>query len=319
MNRNFFFMRMLTLLIVCALIACGCESRGVGERGIPEIPSKLSENADGVPEIKVYNTASDSIDEMDIESYIMGVVAGEMKNTWPQEALKAQAILARTFTMKFISEKDSAYEGAHISTDVHEAQAYSADNINSAVREAVNATRGLVMAAGGDFPYAWFHAHSGGHTELPVQALEYKHNPSYLSAVKSEEADDAPEDVKHWRAEFTLEEVQKACKETGVDVAEIQSIEIGEKGESGRAIHLIVNGQRVSAPSFRIHIGAQKLKSTLLDSVEIIGDRVIFSGRGFGHGVGMSQWGAYKMAQDGMNAEQIIHHYFTGVNLVELW
>lgn len=319
MNRNLFWLRLTALLLICAMFACGCESRGVGERGIPEIPSRLSENDDGVPVLKVYNTAQDAIEELDIESYIMGVVAGEMKNTWPMEALKAQAILARTFTMKFVSEKDSSYEGAHISTDVHEAQAYSAADVNDAVREAVNATRGLVMAADGEFPYAWFHAHSGGFTELPAKALEYKENPAYLSAVKSEESEDAPENVKNWRAEFTLEEVQKACRDAGADVGRIESIEIGEKGESGRAVNLIVNGKRVSAPSFRIRIGVQKLKSTLLDSVEIDGDRVIFSGRGFGHGVGMSQWGAYKMAEDGMNAEQIIHHYFNGVDLVELW
>ena len=319
LNRNLFWIRLIALLMVCILTACGCESRGVGERGIPAIPEKLSENDDGVPVLKVYNTASEDVEEMDIESYIMGVVAGEMKNTWPLEALKAQAILARTFTMKFVSEKDSAYDGAHISTDVHEAQAYSAENINDHVRQAVNATRGLVMAADGEFPYAWFHAHSGGYTELPAKALEYKENPAYLSAVKSDESEDAPEDVKYWYAEFTLEEVQQACRDAGTEVGRIESVEIGERGESGRAVNLIVNGKQVSAPSFRIRIGAQKLKSTLLDSVEIEGERVIFTGRGFGHGVGMSQWGAYKMAEDGMNAEQIIHHYFTGVDLVELW
>ena len=87
---------------------------------------------------------------MDIETYVMGVLAGEMKNDWPEEALKAQAILARTFVLKFIETKDSKYDGADISTDVSEAQAYSEADINDKVRAAVEETRGLVMSYEGE-------------------------------------------------------------------------------------------------------------------------------------------------------------------------
>ena len=286
---------------------------------IPEIPQRLGRNNDGVPILSVYNVEKEEIEETDIESYIMGVVAGEMKNTWPMEALKAQAILARTFTMKFLSTKTSAYAGADISTDVHEAQAYNADAINDRIREAVNETRGIVMSADGEFPHAWFHAHSGGMTELPTKALEYSEDPDYLSVVRSEESEDAPESVKHWEARFTLEEVEKACKDAGVEVGPVKSFKIGEQGESGRAVNFIVNGKTVSAPSFRLRIGASKLKSTLIDTIEITGEGIRFTGSGFGHGVGMSQWGAYEMADDGKTAEEIIEKYYTGVELVELW
>ena len=81
----------------------------------------------------------------------------------------------------------------------------------------------------------------------------------------------------------------------------------------------LVNGHEVSAPAFRLQIGASDLKSTLIDSIEMTDDGITFTGSGFGHGVGMSQWGAYAMAEQGASAEEIIQHYYTGVDLVELW
>lgn len=316
---------MAGLMCIAALMtstsgcSAGLSKRKTGSGDIPEIPERLEVDGDHVPMLKVYDTATEDTQKMDVESYIMGVVAGEMKNDWPMEALKAQAILARTFTMRFVSGKKSAYDGADISTDVQEAQAYDAAAINDRVREAVNDTRGQVMTADGEFPYAWFHAHSGGMTELPSKALEYGEDPVYLSAVRSEESEDAPQDVQNWTVKFTLEEVEKACADAGVEVGTIRSFELGEKGESGRTVNFKVNGKTVSAPSFRIQIGASRLKSTLIRSAEIEGDAVVFTGSGFGHGVGMSQWGAYQMAKDGKTAEKIIEHYYTDVDIVELW
>ena len=96
-------------------------------------------------------------------------------------------------------------------------------------------------------------------------------------------------------------------------------MEIGETGDSGRARTLLVNGEAVSAPSLRLQTGANAMKSTLLDSVTVEDGEVTMKGRGFGHGVGLSQWGAYGMAKDGSNAEEIIKHYFQDVDIVRLW
>ena len=324
MNRKTGFLKRFLLLLCTAALMLSCTAcMGTEEASsdgkVPAIPERLERNEDGVPLLKVYNAATETVEEMDLETYLMGVVAGEMRNDWPIEALKAQAILARTFTMGFLSTKTSQYEGADISTDIHEAQAYNADAINDRIREAVNETRGIVMTADGEFTQAWFHAHSGGKTELPTKALEYTSDPSYLKVVDSPEPEEAPEEVKRWKASFTLDEVKKACADAGVQVESIQSFEIGEKGESGRAVSFLVNGKSVSAPAFRLHIGASKLKSTLIDAVSLDKDSVTFTGSGFGHGAGMSQWGAYAMAKDGKSAEDIVEHYYSGVNLMELW
>ena len=322
-RRIFQWKRMLAIMCVMTLAVCcaACMNEGEsGDRGkVPPIPQHLERNSDGVPLLEVYNAEEKRVEEMDIESYIMGVVAGEMRNDWPIEALKAQAILARTFTMNFLSTKTSRYEGADISTDVHEAQAYNAGAVNERIREAVNETRGIVMTADGAFTQAWFHAHSGGITELPTKALEYSSDPPYLKVVSSPESEKAPEEVKNWRAVFSKEEVMKVCAGVGVKVDSIQSFAIGERGESGRAVKFLVNEREISAPSFRLQIGASKLKSTLVDEVSMEGDEIVFTGSGFGHGVGMSQWGAYAMADEGRSAEEIVEHYYSGVELMELW
>lgn len=287
---------------------------------LPKLPERLEIGKNGVPTLSVYDVSEKKASDMDIESYVMGVVAGEMKNDWPLEALKAQAILARTFVLKFCQDKTSKYDGADISTDVAEAQAYAPKSVNARVRQAVDETRGMALSWQGEYPNAWFHAHSGGMTELPSVALEYKGgDPEYLKPAASEESDRAPDNVKAWTATFTRAQVAKACADTGVRVGTVKTVELGEKGESGRAKAILVNGEAVSAPSFRLQIGANRLKSTLIDSVTLEGDAVTFRGRGFGHGVGLSQWGAYQMAGEGRTAQQILQRYFPGVGIAELW
>lgn len=322
--------RMIALAVVLALMLGGCMDRGREEitwrsanedARAPMLPERLSTGEDGVPVLKVWDAAAGTLTDMDVESYVAGVVAGEMKNDWPEEALKAQAILARTFVLKFCADKKSKYDGADISTDVSEAQAYAEGSVNDRVRAAVEQTRGQAMAYDGEFANAWFHAHAGGMTELPSVALEYRGgDPAYLKPTPSEESDRAPESAKAWSATFTKDEVSRACADAGVKIpGKIQSVELAEKGASGRAKALIVNGERVSAPSFRIQIGANQLRSTLIDRVKVDGDKVTFEGRGYGHGVGLSQWGAYQLAEDGKSAQEIIQAYFPNVAIVKLW
>ena len=315
---------LLALLLMAALLT-GCMRADGGAPGDaqgekPQLPEDLRTDADGVPILKVYDVENETVSQMDIETYVMGVLAGEMKNDWPEEALKAQAILARTFVLKFIETKDSKYEGADISTDVSEAQAYSEADINDRVRAAVEETRGQVMSYEGELPQAWFHAHAGGRTELPSVSLEYREaDPPYLAATDSPDSEKAPEDVQHWTASFDAEAFQKACADAGLATGLPETVEIGETGASGRAKTLLVNGSPVSAPSLRLQLGANAMKSTLLDSVTVEDGEVTMKGRGFGHGVGMSQWGAYGMAEEGATAEEIVRHYFQNIDIVRLW
>jgi stage II sporulation protein D len=124
--------------------------------------------------------------------------------------------------------------------------------------------------------------------------------------------------VKRWTAAFTAEEVGEARK-GGRQNRPVKTIEIGETGESGRAATFKINGNDVSGPALRIALDPAKLKSTLVSEVSVDGDKVTFTGSGYGHGVGMSQWGAYGMAEQGAKAEDIVKHYFKNVEIVRLW
>ncbi|MBR1828270.1 MAG: SpoIID/LytB domain-containing protein [Atopobiaceae bacterium] len=276
--------------------------------------------AQGVPLLKVYQVDEEETREMDIESYLRGVVAGEMKNDWPEEALKAQAILARTFVIKFITEKQSKYSGADISTDIEEAQAYDAAGINERIRKAVEDTRGEIVCYHGDPIYAWFHAHSGGRTATASEGLSYRDEAPYTQSVESVESDQAPEDDAQWEVEFTQQQVIAAAADVGVKLGDsVKSVSAGERGESGRLKTIRVNGSELQANEFRIAIGSTEMKSTLITELGYEDGLLRIRGKGYGHGVGMSQWGAYAMAENGENAMDIINMYFKDVDIVQIW
>ncbi|MDR0396076.1 MAG: SpoIID/LytB domain-containing protein [Oscillospiraceae bacterium] len=317
---------LMALTLALALSACAtaveppAPGADGGQAGKPPLPERITEFGGEVPMINVYVTDTGTVEKQSIEDYLAGVLAGEMRSDWPMEALKAQAILARTFTLRFMTEKESKYEGADVSTDIEEAQAYDKSGVNERVKQAIEETRGMVLVSqgesGGEFPYAWFHAHSGGKTALAKEGLDYeKDEPPYTQVAQGNESASAPEDARQWTAQFSPESVMKAANLSG----EMTGIEIGEKGESGRAITLVINGESVKAPPLRIALGSMEMRSTLLDEVKLEDGTVIMSGKGYGHGVGMSQWGAYGMAESGSGAEDIVMHYFKDVNIVKMW
>jgi len=291
-----------------------------GKAAADLVPTRLARGKDGVPVLNVYDVKEKTLIEESVEEYVPAVLAGEMAGDWPMEALKAQAILARTFVLQFVTEKKSRYEGADISTDIEEAQAYNAAGVNDRILRAVKETRGLVLNADGKLPYAWFHAHSGGLTARAKEGLDYeKDEPGYTQCVKGMENDEAPPEAAHWEAAFTTGEVIAAARDAGVKLKDVTSVSIGERGESGRAKTLLISGESVSAPAFRIAIGSTKMRSCLLESLRVEDGQVKMRGRGYGHGVGMSQWGAYAMAKAGRTAQEIVMHYFKGVSIDKAW
>ncbi len=325
-------MRLKSLLAVLLLLPLlsGCAVSGeeaapspatTKQKATVQLPDKVTKGNSGVPSIDVYVMTSKKTETMDIETYVQGVLAGEMKNDWPMEALRAQAILARTFVLKFLSEKQSKYDGADISTDIEEAQAYNAKDVNDRVKEAVQSTKGLVLSANGVLPYAWFHAHSGGMTALAKEGLGYnKAEPVYTQVTQGHESDKAPEDTKVWSATFTKKEMIAAIKKAGVEIDSLSSITIGKRGESGRAETFTINGDKeVSVPELRIALDSTKMRSTLLTSLQLKGDSVSMAGKGYGHGVGMPQWGAYGLAEQGKKAEEIVLTYFKNVEIAQAW
>ncbi|MDD3410710.1 MAG: SpoIID/LytB domain-containing protein [Eubacteriales bacterium] len=326
--------RTLAAAMLCCAVLTGCAAEEPPapaptvtiEPAVAWPEDKLELNETGVPMLDVYVADNQAAARMSVESYLEGVLAGEMKNDWPMEALKAQAILARTFVLKFVDEKESRYPGADISTDIEEAQAYDAAAVNDRIRQAVAETRGKVLASDGELIFAWFHAHSGGTTERAVPGLGWdKEEPAYTAVVKGNEPEQADEptlaQAAEWEADFSLDEFAAAAQKQGktVTLNTNSILKVGERGESGRAVTLICGDDTLNASSLRIALGSTKMRSTLLTSFKLADGKVHMAGKGYGHGVGMSQWGAYGMAQQGQSAEQIATHYFENVEIAKLW
>ena len=323
-------LRLFAAMMALCLMLTGCgngteEGNGTqpteGKEILPQITEQLEKTDEGIPVLRVWDTDEEKIGEMDLETYVQGVLAGEMKNDWPMEALKAQAILARTFVLKFCSEKKSKYENADISTDIEEAQAYDATGVNDRIEQAVAETRGLVLSSGGELPYAWFHAHSGGMTALAKEGLNYeKDEPDYTQITQGHESEKAPKDAQEWQASFSMSEAVAAAKKAGAEGLDtINEVQVTKRGDSGRATEITMNGLVVPAAELRIALGSSKMRSTLLTSIKIENGKLVMAGKGYGHGVGMPQWGAYALAEEGKGAEEIVQTYFRNVRVVRLW
>ncbi len=299
---------------ILALCLSGCGGEKRLEEQQPTRPT-IDE-----PTLSVYMHESGKTQVMEMDQYIEGVVAGEMRNDWPVEALAAQAIIARTFTMQSFERGALTSKGTNASTDIREFQAYNAANVNDAIREAVRMTRGEIATWQGEPILGWFHASAGGQTTAAKTGLDYpKEEPPFIKSVKSPD-EMAPADVKNWQVSYSLPEVMEILASLGEEVPTISSVYIGSRDASGRAVTLVFNGDvEVSGPRFRLAADSTKLKSMLLDDIQITDSEMIFKGRGYGHGVGMSQWGAYKLALDGKSPEEIVKYYFKNIKIEKRW
>ncbi|MGB9812649.1 MAG: SpoIID/LytB domain-containing protein [Thermovenabulum sp.] len=320
------FIFVLVALIIALGFSTGCtlkqKSKESSPQALPKIPEKISKGENKEPELKVYVVKDKKIEQMKLEDYVAGVVAGEVENYWEPAALAAQAILARTYVLEFIKDKGgSKYQGADISTDFEEAQAWNPDNINENIKKAVESTRGMVVTYQGDFIKAWFHSHSGGMTATAKEGLNFKgEEPPYIQVVKSPDENVGPEGKRVWRYEFWKDEVRRLIKEKlGQDTGEINEVGVVERGPSGRAVKIKIGNAVVHGADLRIALDPMKMRSNLITSLRIEGNKIVMEGKGFGHGVGLSQWGANEMAKQGKKAEDIIKYYFKGVEIVKLW
>lgn len=311
----------ILLLAVVAFNATGCKQKKEAPAKKVEIPQEISQGENKEPQLRVYLAEENKVTSMAMEEYIQGVVAAEMDPDWPLEALAAQAIEARTFTLQKIAEQGKLPgKDAHASTDIKEFQAYDPSRINANVQKAVKNTRGLVAVYQGEFVRAWFHAYCGGITATPAAGLNYQGEvPEYLKPVENPCREYVDKDIEFWTATFSKAQVRGAVKSIAKkDPGDFTRIEIPE-AENGRAVTFKVGEVIVPAPELRLALGSTEMRSTFVDPPTITGDQVKFLGRGYGHGVGLCQWGAKGWAEKGRTAEEIIKAFFPGVEIQKIW
>lgn len=311
--------------IVTFVLGCPGPEKELADKAKNELSpgSDLTKRYTQEPTITVVQENGEK-KQVKLEQYIEGVVAGEMKPDWPEEAYRAQAILARSYAMQLLTEDGTKDPAGEISGSHKSAQAYKPQNISDDIRQAVKDTRGEVMIYKNKFVQAYFHSASGGKTAKAedMGLVEEGKEPPYLKQVNSKE-DKAESKVKSWKASFPISELEKVAKDMGHEVTGLKEVKIGKKDSGGRAVTLRLVGangtKEVNANGLRVGLDPEKMQSTMLRKINVEGNSVVMEGAGFGHGVGMSQWGAYTMAKDGKNAEEIIKYYFKDIEFARLW
>lgn len=271
------------------------------------------------PQVQVVGPG-EAVEEMGIERYVAGVVAGEMLPGWPKEAYAAQALVARTFALQYLESRNTR----RISTDFEEAQAYQPDKVTDVIRQAVEETRGRVITYDGQPIRAWFHAYAGGQTASAREGLAFEEEePPYIKSVTLEENPLVPEEYRHWTLTLSLDEVREALAAAGRPVGAIETMEV-ERGPTGRITRVLITSEGgqvtpISGPEFRAALDPERMKSAKVSRFEVEGGRLSMEGTGYGHGVGLSQWDALVMAREGKSAEEIIQTFYEGVTIERRW
>lgn len=283
--------------------------------------------------IRVYMPELDKIVEMSLEDYVKGVVAAEMPVEFELEALKAQAVAARTYAVKnmavFGGSGLAEHPGADVSADHRQSQAWQSEAKLKArwgpanyerywekISRAVDETRGLIAVYNGEPINAVFHSTSGERTASAKEVWGFDY--PYLASVACKWDQKSPRysDTK----EISLNEVEQRLGSDAGVVAAAQSgsnavAQIIGLTDSGRVDKIRIGSKTLTGAAIREKL---ELRSTNF-SVELKGDKLIFKTTGYGHGVGLCQYGANGMAKEGKDFRQIITYYYTGVALKDIF
>ncbi len=261
-----------------------------------------------------YRTASGRltvVNRLDLEEYLVGALGSEVSPEWPIEALKAHAVVSRTMVAHRIwIQRDRPFD-ITADTATHIYHGISAER--ETTRAAVDATRGQVLAFDGELFSASFHANCGGHTEDASQLWDLKREVPPLKGV----VDPYCRDLKHfrWSTHMPMRIFLDALGPVGKNLGNLKACEIVSRNRSGRAqsVRLIADaGEEIlTGRQFRELLGANRLRS-LNFTAQVTPRGILFSGFGWGHGVGLCQWGAYGMATEGFTMDEILDFYFPG-------
>lgn len=306
----------LIIFVLPLLILKGCSNDKADKK------AKDFEDVDSIS-ITVFNTATGELEETNLEQYIVGVLAGEMPSDFHVEALKAQALAARTYTLMrvraFGGEGCTKHPGADVCTDSTHCQAYEDPKTikynYEKYKQAVLDTKGEVIVYNDALIDAVFHSTSGGKTENSEEVWSSK--VPYLRSVVSKYEENSPKLIT--KKEVKVNDFIAAIKklDSGVKLSSKNiknQIKILERSEGGRIKSIQIGGKILSGSAVR---GALGLNSSNF-SITYNGSDMLFTVIGNGHGIGLSQYGADGMARNGSSYEEIVKHYYQGVEIVKM-
>lgn len=276
--------------------------------------------------VKLLHASTNEIEEINLDEYLLGVVSAEMPADFELEALKAQAVVARTYTMYKIANNNKKHGEADICDNSACCQAWISkdDRFNrwdedkreanwGKITEAVYSTAGQIITYNGEPINAFFHSNSGGTTEMPINVWGGSGYP-YLQVVQTsgeENYSQYSSEVEISREEI-INEIKEKHSEIQIDWNSEKAIQILEYTDSGRVKTIKFGNVNLSGVETRTTFG---LKSTNF-SVELKENSVKFQVKGYGHGVGLSQTGSDSLAKEGKNYKEIIEHFYQGIEII---
>lgn len=276
--------------------------------------------------IKLLHAKTGEIEEVALDSYLCNVVSAEMPADFEEEALKAQAVVARTYTIYKIENKK--HENADICDDYSCCQAWiskqdrmakwqenEAESNWNKIMQAVNDTKGKIITYNAEPINAFFHANSGGVTESSLN-IWGKIDYPYLKSVETvgEEGYTQYASQVTFSKQDLINKIKTKYEDCVIDFSQQDCINILEYTTSGRVKTIKFGNIEIAGTEARTLLG---LKSTNF-TFSIEGENIIFSVTGYGHGVGMSQTGADALAKEGSDYESIIKHFYTNVEIIEV-
>ena len=270
----------------------------------------------GLIELRVSKTGRqfDTINHLDLEPYLRGVVSREMSARWPETALEVQAIVARTYTLDRIPIKKYPHYDMHAGVD---SQVYGGVLAEyPSTNRAVDRTRNLVLRYGNDLITTYYHSACAGRTEASHHVWSVKSPP--LQGVVCQFCKKSGQ--QDWRVTLSGRDMSKKLLSfPGAQKSDVKTIKVWDKTISKRVRWLEViyqNGTsiKMSGNTFRLKLGADKLRSTKF-VVTQKKKNFEFYGHGWGHGVGLCQWGTKFMADEGYSMKEILQHYYPGTLL----
>jgi stage II sporulation protein D len=256
------------------------------------------------------------INELPMEDYLGGIINSEISSQWPIEAVKAQAVVARSYAIfQKEARKDMPYQLESTVMD----QAYDGyDGEDSRAVRGVKETAGEVLTYHGKVIQAFFHSSCGGHTEASDKVWSVA--LPYLKGVTCKYCLVSPS--VRWEKTIPLKKLEALLRKSGYSLRCICGIIPLSRDESGRigTMSIIYSGGSLNIPAvdFRKIVGYGVVRSTDFD-VRISGENAVFSGKGYGHGVGLCQWGAEKRAEEGFSYREILSYYYPGTTLEKLY
>ncbi len=329
MKSRLYFLYTFAAILICLSIFLVFTKKNEKNNSAKEEEIEQNNKIDFTSKEKItlYDTQKDEIREVNLDYYLFCVTASEIPFKYEIEAIKAQVIVARTYLFnKIISNGE---EKADACTDFNHCQAYTElekleevwkgkgftqEEIKEGenkIKDAIDQTDGKVITYNGQIIDAVFHASSPERTE-DARAIWSKKDIPYLQSVENVEDEDY--ERRETVVNVNYDDFKNTLGKNDLTKDEFLNISIGEYTDSGRVKNIVVGNCKVSSEDLRKKFGLYSTNFTLSVSEETITFNVL----GFGHGVGMSQVGANYYAKDGYTYDQIIHHYYTDVEIVDM-